>query len=247
MNAKPISTLLLLAGMLGAAMPARSQTLKDAAQAATGLMQSVTNGSGVSVTNDEVIKGLREALTNGSQASIQKASAVNGFYKNNTIKIPFPKEAESMKNALGAVGMKPQMEKFVETLNRAAERAAKDAAPIFAKAITAMTLTDGISILKGNTGAATAYLRSKTNTQLKAQFLPVVRNALKEVHITRYWTPLSDKYNRLPFVQPVNPNLDDYVTQRALEGLFKLLEQEERNIRKNPAARTSELLKKVFG
>ena len=152
-----------------------------------------------------------------------------------------------MQKALAAVGMKPQTEKFVETLNRAAERAVKDAAPIFVKAITAMTLTDGISILKGNTGAATAYLRSKTNIQLKAQFLPVVRNALKEVQITRYWTPLSDKYNRLPFVQPVNPNLDDYVTQRALEGLFKLLEQEERNIRKNPSARTSDLLKKVFG
>jgi hypothetical protein len=247
MHPKTSLSLFSLACLFLAVIPAGAQSLKDATQAATGLVQTITNGSGASVTNDEVIKGLREALTKGSQASIQKASVVNGFYKNNTIKIPFPKEAESMQKALAAVGMKPQTEKFVETLNRAAERAVKDAAPIFVKAITAMTLTDGISILKGNTGAATAYLRSKTNIQLKAQFLPVVRNALKEVQITRYWTPLSDKYNRLPFVQPVNPNLDDYVTQRALEGLFKLLEQEERNIRKNPSARTSDLLKKVFG
>jgi len=247
MNPKQASSLILLICLVRMALPTQAQTLKDATHAATGLVQSITNGSGVSVSNDEVTKGLREALTKGAQTSIQKSSAINGFYKNNLIKIPFPKEAESMQKTLAAVGMKPQTEKFVETLNRAAERAVKDAAPIFAQAITNMTLTDGISILKGNTGAATAYLRSKTNAQLKQQFLPAVRNALKEVQITRYWTPLADKYNRLPFVQPVNPNLEDYVTQRALEGLFKLLEQEERNIRKNPSARTSELLKKVFG
>jgi len=135
----------------------------------------------------------------------------------------------------------------VETLNRAAEIAAKDATPIFINAITSMSLTDGISILKGNETAATNYLKTNTNDQLKIKFLPVVKNALQKVQITKYWNPLASKYNKLPMTKKVNPNLEDYVTQKAIEGLFKLVGDEEAKIRKDPASRVSDLLKKVFG
>ena len=208
---------------------------------------TILNGGGVKVTNDEVVKGLKEALNVGINKSVDKASAVNGFFKNPAIFIPFPKDVEKVKTTLSSVGMKPQVDKFVETLNRAAEIAAKDATPIFINAITSMSLTDGISILKGNETAATTYLKTNTNDQLKIKFLPVVKNALQKVQITKYWNPLASKYNKLPMTKKVNPNLEDYVTQKAIEGLFKLVGDEEAKIRKDPASRVSDLLKKVFG
>jgi len=208
---------------------------------------TILNGGGVKLTNDEVVKGLKEALNVGINKSVDKASAVNGFFKNPAIFIPFPKDVEKVKTTLSSVGMKPQLDKFVETLNRAAEIAAKDATPIFINAITSMSLTDGISILKGNETAATTYLKTNTNDQLKIKFLPVVKNALQKVQITKYWNPLASKYNKLPMTKKVNPNLEDYVTNKAIEGLFKLVGDEESKIRKDPASRVSDLLKKVFG
>jgi hypothetical protein len=208
---------------------------------------TILNGGGVKVTNDEVVKGLKEALNVGISKSVEKASAVNGFFKNPAIFIPFPKEVEQVKTTLSSVGMKPQVDKFVETLNRAAELAAKDAAPIFINAITSMSLNDGISILKGNETAATNYLKTNTNEQLKVKFLPVVKSALQKVQITKYWNPLAKKYNKIPMTKRVNPNLEDYVSTRAIEGLFKLVGDEETKIRKDPASRVSDLLKKVFG
>jgi len=208
---------------------------------------TILNGGGVKVTNDEVVKGLKEALNVGINKSVDRASAVNGFFKNPSIFIPFPKDVVRVKTTLSSVGMKPQVDKFVETLNRAAELAAKNATPIFMNAITSMSLTDGISILKGNETAATAYLNTNTNSQLKIKFLPIVKSALQKVQITKYWNPLASKYNKLPMTQKVNPNLEDYVTNKTIEGLFKLVGDEETKIRKDPASRISDLLKKVFG
>jgi hypothetical protein len=133
------------------------------------------------------------------------------------------------------------------TLNRAAEEAAKDAAPIFLKAITSMSIGDGFSILKGGDNAATTYLKDKTNAELMEKFKPVVANALQKVQITKYWNPLMTKYNSLPMTSKVNPNLEDYVTKKAIEGLFKLVADEELKIRKDPGARVTDILKKVFG
>ncbi len=199
------------------------------------------------LTNEEVIKALREALVIGTNNSSASASKVDGFYGNLLIKIHFPEEAIKIKNAVEKLGMASQVEKFVLTLNRAAEEAAKDAAPIFINAITSLTIADGFSILRGPDNAATQYLSSKTSTQLHTKFKPVVNSALQKVNLTKYWKPLIDTYNKIPTVQKMNPDLDEYVTQKALVGLFKLIAEEELQIRRNPAARVTELLKKVFG
>lgn len=207
---------------------------------------SATNNSS-SLSNDEVVKGLKEALTVGTKNSTTKASKADGFYRNPAIKIPMPPEARNMESTLKGVGMNKPVDDFVKSLNRAAEEAAKDAAPIFMNAITSMSIQDGFTILKGADNAATTYLKDKTTAELKVKFKPVVANALKKVQVTKYWNPLATRYNKIPMTKPVNPNLEDYVTTKAIEGLFKLMADEELKIRKDPAARVSDLLKKVFG
>lgn len=199
-----------------------------------------------SLTNDEVVNGLKEALQVGTNNSTASASKVDGFYKNSLIKIPFPQDAIKAKTTLENMGMKKQVQKFEMSINRAAEEAAKSAAPIFMDAITSMSITDGFNILKGSDNAATKYLDEKTRTSLQAKFKPIIANAINKVEVTKYWKPLAKKYNSIPFVDQVNPNLEEYITLRALDGLFKLIESEELKIRKDPAARVSDLLKKVF-
>jgi hypothetical protein len=204
------------------------------------------NGSGSSVSNDEVIKGLKEALTVGTNNSTGKASKTDGFFKNPAIKIPFPPEVKKMESTLKTLGMTSQVNKFVETLNRAAEEASKGAATIFINAVTSMNVSDGIAILKGNNDAATQFLKNATTSELKTNFKPVVTKAIQKVQLLKYWTPLAKSYNKVPGVTKVNPNLEDYVTTKAIDGLFKLIADEEGKIRKDPAARVSELLKKIF-
>lgn len=205
------------------------------------------SGSGNNLTNDEVIKGLREALTVGTNNATSMVSKTDGFFKNPSIKIPFPEDAIKVKNTCENLGMKPQVDKFVLTLNRAAEEASKEAAPIFINAIKSMSISDGFSILKGADNAATKYLQDKTSAELKQKFKPIVQNALKKVEITKYWSPLITAYNKTPGAQKMNPDLEEYVTLKALDGLFKMVAQEELKIRKDPAARVTDLLKKVFG
>lgn len=205
------------------------------------------NGSGQTVSNDEVVKGLKEALTIGTNNSTTAASKADGFFKNPLIKIPFPPDAKKMDTELRKIGMGKDVDKFVMTLNRGAEEAAKSAAPIFIAAVTGMTITDGISLLKGGDNAATNYLKDKTSADLQVKFKPIIQAALKKVEITKYWNPLVKAYNKIPFVEKVNPNLDDYCTLKAMDGLFKLIAGEELKIRKDPAARVTDLLKKIFG
>ena len=200
-----------------------------------------------SLSNDEVVRGLKEALTIGSKNSSDLASKVDGYYKNPKIKIPFPPEVQDVESTLRGVGMGSQVDKFVLTLNRAAEDAAKDATPIFRDAITKMTIADGVSILKGSDDAATKYLNNTTSPELLAKFKPVVKNSLQKVEVTKYWNPLAGRYNQLPLSRKMNPDLEDYVTRKAIEGLFVLVAQEELKIRKDPLARITEILKKVFG
>lgn len=203
--------------------------------------------SAISLTSPEVVSGLKEALSIGAKSAAQLASRVDGFYKNPLIFIPFPPQAQQMKSALEKIGLKSQVDRFVMTLNRAAEEAAKQAAPIFLSAIKGLTIQDGFKILKGPNNAATDYLRSKTTAQLTTAFKPVVKRAIEKVEVTKYWNPLVTQYNRIPFVQRVNPDLDAYVTERAIAGLFKLIANEEMKIRQNPASRVTDLLRKVFG
>ena len=202
---------------------------------------------GQGLSNDKIVKGLKEALTVGTKNSTEKASQVDGFFKNPLIKIPFPKEAKQMEETLKSLGMKSEVDRFVKTMNRAAEDASKKAAPIFINAVVNMSISDGLKILRGSNSAATDFLKNATSVQLKTEFKPVIKTSLKKVEITRYWSPLAKKYNKLPMVKKVNPNLDDYVTTKAIDGLFKLIADEEMKIRKDPKARISEILKEVFG
>jgi hypothetical protein len=214
-----------------------------------GVVNSVTNTvtNGGTPSNDDIAKGLKEALKVGTNNSTTSASKVDGFYKNPKIKIPFPQEAKEMEQTVRDMGMGAQCDKFVETLNRGAEEAAKSAAPIFVKAITNLTISDGMKILKGPNDAATQYLKQNTNGQLKTAFLPVVKAALDKVEITKYWAPITTAYDKVPFVTKINPDLNSYVTGKAIDGLFKLIADEELKIRTDPAARISDILKQVFG
>ncbi len=199
------------------------------------------------LTNDEIISGLKEALNVGSNNASAAASKTDGYFKHPVIKIPFPAEAKDMENELRSIGMSKQVDEFVMTLNRAAEEAAKTAAPVFIDAVKKMTITDGLQILKGSDTAATSYLKKTTSPKLHDDFKPVIKSATQKVDVTKYWSPLVTAYNKIPFVTHMNPDLDEYVTQRALSGLFYLVSQEETKIRKDPAARVTDILKKVFG
>lgn len=208
-------------------------------------VNKATGGSGL--TNQEVISGLKEALNVGSNNATGSASQLDGYYRNEIIKIPFPQEMKDVESKVRAVGMNKQVDEFVMAMNRAAETAAKEAAPIFLDAIKNITINDGMSILKGNDDAATQYLKSGTNEQLYAKFKPIVKNAMAKVNVAQYWNPVASGYNKIPFTKDVNPDLEDYITLRALDGLFILVAQEELKIRKDPAARVNDILKKVFG
>lgn len=211
------------------------------------VVNTVNSTLGNGLSNKEITDGLRQALEIGSKNAGTKASKTDGYYKNNLIKIPFPSDARDMRKTLMNLGMKKQVEAFERQLNRAAEDAAKKAAPIFVAAISKMTINDGLTILRGKNDEATQFLKRNSREQLVQAFRPVIGASLKKVEITKYWKPLFTRYNQLPMVKKVNPSLDDYVTQRAIEGLFKLVAEEELKIRKDPVARVTELLKKVFG
>lgn len=199
------------------------------------------------LSNGEVISGLKEALTIGTNNSTSLTSKLDGYYKNPEIFIPFPEEAIKVKEKVEALGMKKQVDEFVMTMNRAAETASKEATPIFVNAVKEMTIADGFAILRGNDNAATMYLKEKTSGQLKVKFNPVVKNAIEKVHVTKYWNPVINTYNKIPFVDKQNPNLDDYITTKAMDGLFIMIEKEEKKIRKDPLARVTDILKRVFG
>jgi hypothetical protein len=199
------------------------------------------------LSNDEIIAGLKEALNVGSRNASSSASKTDGYFRHPVIKIPFPPEAQQMESKLRSIGMGKQVDEFVMTLNRAAEEAAKKAAPVFVDAVKQMTITDGLQILRGSDTAATSYLKKTTTPRLHDDFKPVIKSATQKVDVTRYWNPLISAYNKIPFVTHMNPDLDEYITQRALSGLFYLVSQEETKIRKDPAARVTDILKKVFG
>ena len=219
------------------------KSLKDAANQVTG----TTSGG---LTNADVVSGLKEALTKGAEKSVDLASVTDGFWKNDRLRIPFPPEAEKMKTTLNSIGMSSQVEKFELTMNRAAESATKEAVPVFVDAIKGMSVSDGFAILKGGDHAATDYLKEKTTSELTAKFRPIVENATKQVALTNYWAPLASAYNKADMftgAKAVDPDLDAYVTQKAIDGLFVLIADEEQKIRQDPLARTTDLLKRVFG
>lgn len=201
---------------------------------------------GESLSTEEVAAGLKEALTNGASKGSDLVSQADGYFKNAEIKIPFPPEVQKVETKLRQMGMGAEVDKFVLALNRGAEDAAKEAKPIFVTAIKQMTIQDAWSILKGEDDSATQYLKRTTTSQLTDKFKPVIQKSLEKTNATKYYKDLVTTYNKIPMVQKVNPNLDDYATEKAIGGLFVMVAKEEKSIRDNPTARTTELLKKVF-
>lgn len=217
---------------------------------ANGVGSVTTTPTTPPLTNAEVISGLREALQVGIKNAVNKSAVLDGFLGNPEIRLPFPPDAIKVREKALQLGMNSQVEKFETTLNRAAEEAVKEALPIFTQAILNMSVQDGFAILKGGNGAATRFLKEQTSQQLYNAFLPKVKDATAKVSLTAYWTPLINKYNAavaLTGGEKINSDLDAFVTQGAIEGLFKMVQQEEDKIRANPAARVTDLLAKVFG
>jgi Protein of unknown function (DUF4197) len=205
------------------------------------------NSKNKGLTEKDAADGIREALINGTGESVKVVSVIDGYWGNPEIKIPFPSEAREMESKLRAVGMSKKVDEFNLSMNRAAEKAAVEAKPIFISAIKGMTVRDAINIVKGADNAATMYLKNTTSPELINKFQPIIKSSLDNVNATRYWGDLITTYNKIPLVRKMNPDLAAYVTQKAIDGLFIMIAKEELKIRKDPMARTSELLKKVFG
>lgn len=203
-------------------------------------------GQQVAIAQADIAAGLKEALTIGATKGAAALSATDGFFKNAALKILLPPEAAKIERTLRSVGMGKQVDEAILSINRAAEDACKTAAPIFTNAIKQMTVTDAIGILKGADTAATAYLKRTTSAPLTSAFKPVIDRSLQKTDATKHWTSLVNAYNKFSF-QKLNPSLSDYVTEKALTGIYSQIALEEKNIRQNPAARATDLLKKVFG
>src|SRR5690606_31374363 len=230
-------TFLLLAVVLGSCTTAQiNQAIGD-----------VNRTLGSSPTSSEVAEGLKEALIKGVSWGADLVSQTDGYFGNPEIKIPFPPDVKKVEDRLRQIGLGGEVDKFILTLNRGAEDAAREAKPIFIGAIKSMTIQDAWSILRGEDDAATQYLRRTTGERLAEKFKPVIKASLDKVNATRYYSDKVTTYNRIPLVEKVNPDLDDYATNKAIDGLFVMIAKEEKRIREDPVARTTELLKKVFG
>lgn len=217
----------------------QAQFLQDA-------MKIVDQGKG-GLTEKDAVDGIKEALVKGTGESVALVSKLDGYFSNPAIKIPFPENARTIESKLRAIGLGNKVDEVILTLNRAAEDAAKSAQSIFVSAITGMNISDALQIVRGNNNAATQYLAKTTTLELKAKFSPVIKSSLDKVDATRLWAELITAYNQIPFVTRQNPDLTGYVTDKAISGLFTMIAKEELKIRQNPVARTTELLKKVFG
>jgi hypothetical protein len=217
-----------------------------AKQVLEGVNTAYGNGSTGQLSNADIVSGLRQALTIGTQKSSDQLSNVDGFFKNAAIKILMPEEAKKAENTLRNLGMGNLADKAILSMNRAAEDAAKGAGAIFINSIKQMSITDAVDILKGGDFAATNYFKSKTTAELTRSFKPVIDKALENVNATKYWGDVTSAYNQFA-TKKVNTDLSAYVTQKAMDGIFYQVSLEEQKIRKNPVARTTEILKKVFG
>lgn len=199
------------------------------------------------LSNEEIGKGLKEALNEGAAKAVDKLSVTDGYYKSALYKILIP---EDMKNIISKLKMVPGFgnveTELMEKMNRAAEKSAVKAKPIFVNAITSLTFADAMNILMGEKNAATQYLDKTTNQALYKEFNPVIKSSLSEVGATKYWTDCVNAYNKIPMVKKANPDLTDYVTKEALKGLFGMVAEKELEIRQNPKLRNTDLLKKVF-
>ena len=199
-----------------------------------------------SIGGIDISAGLKEALNNGISKQVTKLTAVDGFYKNEAVKIFLPEELKKVDSSLRKIGLGSLADEGLKVLNRAAEDAVKEATPIFVSAVKNMSFADAKTILMGNENSATNYLQNSTSTALYEKFNPVIKNSFTKVGADKIWANIITKYNSIPFSKKVNPDLTDYVTNQAMNGVFKMIAVEEKNIRTDLSSRTSTLLQKVF-
>lgn len=209
------------------------------------VVNNIPNSGGV-LSQAQIGNGLKEALNNGISNQVSKLTATDGFFKNELVKILLPEELQKVDKGLRKIGLGSLADEGLKVLNRAAEDAVKTSTPIFVDAVKGITFNDAKNILLGNDNAATTYLKGRTNTALYSKFNPVIKNSFGKVGADKVWTNIITKYNSIPFVNKVNPDLTDYVTNQALTGVFKMIAVEEKGIRNNFSMRTSSLLKQVF-
>ena len=210
------------------------------------LQQVVNQLPNTTLSNADIAAGLREALNTGIDKQVSKLTVENGFFKNELVKIVLPAELQKVDKTLRNIGLGKLADEGLKVLNRAAEDAVKEATPIFVNAVKGITFTDAKNILLGSDDAATNYLKTETITPLYDKFNPVIENSFKNVGADVIWTNLITKYNSIPFVNKVNPDLTDYTTKEALKGVYTMIAVEEKEIRTKISSRTSSLLKKVF-
>lgn len=211
-------------------------------------LQNVVNQvakSGV-LSQEQIGNGLRQALDNGIKNQVSKLTSTDGFYKNELVKIMLPEELQTVDKGLRKIGLGNIADEGIKVLNRAAEDAVKTATPIFVNAVKNMTFTDAKNILLDSPNAATSYLKGKTSDNLYASFSPVIKNSFSKVGADKVWSSLINKYNSIPFVKNVNPDLTIYVTNQALKGVFIMIEIEEKGIREKVGLRNTALLQQVF-
>jgi len=220
--------------------------LKKASDKVKAKTASTSKSGNVLTSNLDIASGLKEALQKGVTEQVTKLTALDGFYKNDAVKILFPEELQKVDKTLRSIGMSSLADEGIKVLNRAAEDAVKEATPIFVNAITSMKIADAKNILIGSDNSATTYLQTSTSTALYSKFSPVIQQSLEKVGADKIWANIIAKYNKVPLVTKVNPDLNNYVTDKAMEGVFKMIAVEEKDIRTNISARTSPLLKKVF-
>ncbi|MBO0341739.1 MAG: DUF4197 domain-containing protein [Bacteroidota bacterium] len=201
-----------------------------------------TNGIG----NAEIAQGLREALNMGIEKQVNKLTSENGFYKNELVKILLPEELQKVDKTLRDIGLSSLADEGLRIINRAAEDAVGEATPIFVDAVKGITFNDAKQILLGNDNAATQYLQQATKSQLYNKFNPIIKNSFQKVGADQIWSNIITKYNSLPLTNNVNPDLTDYTTNEALEGVYTMIAVEEKEIRTKVSSRTTNLLKKVF-
>jgi len=237
MNVKHLLAVTLFSAVLslGSSAQIADQAMKLAGQGKNGL------------TEKEAADAIKEALVKGTGQSVALVSKSDGYFGNPEIKIPFPESARVIETKLRSMGMGKQVDEAILSLNRAAEDAAKSAEPIFVGAVKKMTVTDAVHIIEGKDNAATQYLSNTTTPELKTSFTPMIKTSLDRVNATKCWMELINIYNKIPLVKKQNPDLVSYTTDQAIKGLFIMVAKEEVKIRQNPAARTTELLKKAFG
>ena len=203
--------------------------------------------SSAGLSEEEVGAGLKEALNKGIEKGVDQLSKPDGFFKDLAIKIPLPKETKKVEAKLRSIGQGKKVDETIESINRAAEDATTASKDIFVKAIKGMSINDAMSILRGDENAATKFLDKSTRADLISKFEPIVKISLDKVGATKNWNTIFSTYNKLPFVEKVNPDLVEYATGKAIDGLFIQIAKEELKIRQDPAARVTDLLKKVFG